>query len=191
MHDRPMTRRLAVALLVMALVVAACSSGTTPATVSSGSPAGTGQDLAQAWATALLVDVATGTPFRIADLSGKVVLVETMATWCPTCRAQQDDVHAALKQLPSDSVAYVVLDVDPSENADSLAAYRMSNGYTGMYAIAGDVVARALAADFGDQVLNPPSTPMIVIGTDGRVTLTDFGRKSADDIISLVQANGA
>jgi thiol-disulfide isomerase/thioredoxin len=147
--------------------------------------------LDQAWATAELVDVTTGDTFRIADHAGKVIFVETMAIWCPTCRAQQTDVRAALGSLPAESVAYVVLDVDPSESADSLARYRKSNSFVGTYAIAGKAVARALAEDFGDQVLNPPSTPIVIVSTDGRVTLTDFGRKSPTDIVGLAKANGA
>ena len=48
-----------------------------------------------------------------------------------------------------------------------------------------------LAGDFGDQFLNPPSTPMLIVGTDGTVTQTEFGHKSADELVALVQAHGA
>ena len=147
--------------------------------------------LDQAWATAELVDVSTGETFRIADHAGTVIVIETMAIWCTNCRAQQGDVQAALKRLPAGSVVYVVLDTEPSESGTSLAAYRERNGFDGRYAIAGVGVARALAAEFGDQVLNPPSTPMVVVGVDGRVTLTDFGHKSPDKIVALAEAHGA
>ncbi len=147
--------------------------------------------LAQVWATAELVDVSTGETFRIADHAGKVVIIETMAIWCSNCRIQQGNVQAALARLPAADVVYVVLDVDPNEEADSLAAYRIQNGFEGRYAIAGSVVARALAAEFGDQFLNPPSTPMLVIGTDGTVTRTDFGPKSPDELVALALAHGA
>ncbi len=165
--------------------------GTATATAMASEGAGSTPVLDQAWATAELVDVTTGETFRIADHAGKVIIIETMAIWCPTCRAQQGDVRSALGRLPADSVVYVVLDIDPSENATSLAQYRKSNSFPGQYAIAGAKVARALAGEFGDQVLNPPSTPIVVVGTDGQVTLTDFGRKSAGDIVDLAQANGA
>lgn len=143
------------------------------------------------WATAELIDTATGEPFTIADHAGKVVIVETMAIWCSNCRVQQRDVQEALARIPADRVVYVVLDVDPNESGDSLAAYRVKNGFEGRYAIAGTEVARALATDFGDQVLNPPSTPMIYIGTAGQVTLTDFGHKSPDELVALAEAHGA
>jgi thiol-disulfide isomerase/thioredoxin len=170
------------------------TSGPSPDAASSAAPTASsagGPVLDQSWATAGLVDVTTGETFRIADHAGQVIIIETMAIWCPSCRAQQNDVHAALDDLPADTVEYIVLDIDPSEQADSLAAYREDNRYTGTYAIAGPDVARALAGEFGDQVLNPPSTPIVIVGADGRVTLTDFGHKSVADIVALVQANGA
>jgi len=144
-----------------------------------------------AWAQAELTDVATGESFRIADLAGKAVIVETMAIWCTNCLAQQGDVYRALGDLDSDRVAYVLLDVDPNETAPALAEYRTRNGFTGTYVIAGRETARALADEYGDQVLNPPSTPMILIGTDGRITLTDFGHKSSETIVQLVRDHGA
>jgi thiol-disulfide isomerase/thioredoxin len=161
----------------------------------SDTPLASGDDgagsLTQAWATAVLTDVSTGETFRVADLAGTVVILETMAIWCSNCRAQQGDVQDALARLPTDRVVYVVLDVDPNEDAASLAEYRVANGFEGRYAIAGDDVARALAADFGDQFLNPPLTPMLIVGTDGTVTQTDFGHKNVDEIVDLAQAHGA
>jgi len=166
---------------------ASTSAGeTSPAT-----PATPAASLTQAWATAPLIDVSTGESFRIADHAGKVIIIETMAIWCSNCRTQQVDVQAALARLPADDVVYVVLDVDKSEDGDSLAAYRNKNGFQGRYAVAGNDVARALAADFGDQFLNPPSTPMVVVGTDGTVTRTDFVHKSGNDIVALAKAHGA
>ncbi len=190
--------RLAIALVAL-LSVAACGGSVTPATSSSTRPVGSapsgssssGAVLARTWATAELVDVTTGETFRLADLKGKVLIVETMAIWCSNCRTQQASVEQALAQLPADRVAYVLLDVDPNEDAASLAAYRSDHGYTGRYAIATPDVARALAADFGDQFLSPPSTPIVVVSADGTVTPTNFGQKSSADIVALAQAAGA
>lgn len=147
--------------------------------------------LDQVWATTQLTDVASGQPFRIADHAGSVIIIETMAIWCTNCRVQQDDVQTALARLPADNVVYIVLDVDPNEDAASLADYQVQHGYKGRYAIAETAVARALATEFGDLILNPPSTPMIVVGTDGTVTMTEFGHKSVDEIVALAESHGA
>lgn len=148
--------------------------------------------LDQPWATASLVDVSTGEAFRIADLAGRPVVIETMAIWCTKCFAQQQHVYEALGKLGADAVEYLLIDVDPSESAEALAAYRDRHGFTGRYVVADRDLARALAAEFGDQVLNPPATPMIVIGSDGRVTLTPYGQpKSPDEIVALAREHGA
>jgi thiol-disulfide isomerase/thioredoxin len=197
-------------ITVTGLLVAACASASgtpagsataptpppTPVTSPAGSD-GTGSPLPVAvdrpWATAELVDVSTGQPFRIADLvaDGKVVFVETMAIWCTNCRAQQADAMTALGQLDRSKVAWIGLDVDPSEMADALAAYGPRWGFDFTYALAGTEVARALVDDFGDLVISPPSTPIVVVGTDGTVTLTDYGHKSVDQIVQLAVAHGA
>jgi hypothetical protein len=217
------TRRLPALLATAALLVAGCAtaSGTpvgsatapTPSAAPVATPPGSAGSrsepppsasaspsvsaptvvLDRPWATAELVDVATGQPFRIADLvaDGKVVFVETMAIWCTNCRAQQADAMTALGRLDRSRVAWIGLDVDPSETAEALAGYGPRWGFEFTYAIAGTDVSRALAADFGDLVLSPPSTPIIVVGTDGTVTLTDYGHKSVDQIVALAGAHGA
>lgn len=140
------------------------------------------------WATAELVDVATGEAFTIAGLvaAGRPVIVETMAIWCTSCLAQQKRIEEALERGEPGAAAYVVLTVDPSEDASKLARYREQQGFDGIYAVAGRDVTRALADEFGDQVLNPPATPVVIISPAGRVTLTPFGPKSADDIAALL-----
>jgi thiol-disulfide isomerase/thioredoxin len=143
------------------------------------------------WATAELVDVATGEVFTIAGLAaaGRPVIVETMAIWCTNCLAQQQRIEEALEKEEPGAAAYVVLTVDPSEDAAKLARYREQHGFAGIYAVAGRDVARALADEFGDQVLNPPATPVVIVSPAGQVTLTAFGPKSADDIAALVAAH--
>ena len=150
-------------------------------------------ELTQAWATAELTDVRNGERFRIADLvaDGRVVFLETMAIWCTNCRRQQGDVVSALAQLDPARVTWIGIDVDASESADALADYSRTLGFDWPFVVAGRDLARSLAAEFGDQVLSPPSTPIVVIGTDGRVTLTEFGHKSVDRIVQLATEYGA
>ena len=206
---------LHVALLVVVLV-AACTPGSantapasppaatamppahSPATSAAGASAtptaAPAVAMAQPWATEALVNVQTGETFRIADLvaGGNVVIVETMAIWCPNCRQQGAEVQAALAELgPTSKVAYVVLDVDLNEDAAALADYQTQTGFDGKYAIAGIPVARALADEFGANMLNPPLTPIVIVGTDGIGTLTAHGAKSSEQIVALVRDAGA
>jgi thiol-disulfide isomerase/thioredoxin len=34
-----------------------------------------------------------GTPLRLRDLQGQVVLINVWATWCPPCRAEMPAIH--------------------------------------------------------------------------------------------------
>jgi thiol-disulfide isomerase/thioredoxin len=66
-----------------------------------------------AWYGADLTNAATGETFRIQDLKGKVVLVETMAMWCPTCLSQEKEVKALYEQLGQrDDFVSIGIDVD-------------------------------------------------------------------------------
>lgn len=162
---------------------------------SSGSPAtpATGTRMTQSWANATLTDVTTGESFAIADLAeaGQVVFLEPMAIWCSNCRRQQHDALAALGQLDRSKVTWLSLDVELSETPEALKDYSRQQGFDFRFAVATRDLAIALADEFGDLVLSPPSTPIIVIGSDGSVELTDFGHKSVDEIIALAKARGA
>ena len=52
-----------------------------------------------AWLSTSLTNAATDESFTLQDFKGKVVLVETMAIWCPTCLRQQKEVKALHDQL--------------------------------------------------------------------------------------------
>lgn len=142
-----------------------------------------------AWANLTLTDVRTGQAFTIADLAGKVIFVEPMAAWCSKCKAQQEIAKGSVAALPD--VVYVSLGVDPGESDATLAKYADRSGFPWTYAVATRDVARALADAFGPNVLNPPATPIIVIGTDGKVTLTPFGEKSAEQLVEIAREHGA
>ncbi len=166
----------------------------TPAT-SAAPPSGSGPAAVvvdRPWATATLTDVATDKPFRITDIvgSGKVVFLETMAIWCSNCRAQQIEATVAFKELDPERVEWVVIDVESSETAEALAAYREQNRFPFTYSIADVAFARALVADFGEIVLSPPSVNIIVIGTDGRITALR-GHKNAEELRRLAAEHGA
>jgi hypothetical protein len=135
-----------------------------------------------AWQTNALTDVRSGEQFAIADLAGKVVVIEPMAIWCTNCARQQREAAKALAVLSSDDIVYVSLDVDPGEHAADLAAYADERGFDWRFAVADRAMARALAQAFGDQVLAPPSTPKIIMAPDGRFEGPRYGIQDASAI---------
>lgn len=158
------------------LLLAGCSAAASATEVPVGS-----------WRTMPLTAVGTGETFTIADLKGKLVVIEPMAIWCVSCQLQQREVAAALERGSHPDLVYLSLDVDPNERPEDLARYAEESGFSWKFAVASREVARALADEFGDQVLSPPSTPSIVIGADGGLIEKHLGIRGADDLAALFE----
>lgn len=141
-----------------------------------------------AWFGAALTDVATGASFTLNDFHGQVVLVETLAVWCPKCLQQQQQVkalHAALGER-ADFVS-LGLGIDPHESAEILRDYAAAQGFDWRFAVAPAEVVRELAALYGNQFLNPPSTPMLIIDRQGAAHPLPFGIKSAEALQAALE----
>jgi thiol-disulfide isomerase/thioredoxin len=140
-----------------------------------------------AWFDVRMANVNTGELFSINDFAGKVVLVETMAQWCSSCKKQQTEVKSLVEQFAGTSdLVVVILDIDPNETGDALKTYVSTNGFSGFYAVAPAEVARDIGNLYGAQFLNPPSTPVLIIDRKGEVHLLPFGIKSAEDLKEAV-----
>jgi cytochrome oxidase Cu insertion factor (SCO1/SenC/PrrC family) len=140
------------------------------------------------WFKASLVDVNSDKTFTLADFKGKVILVETLAMWCSNCLKQQGQVQIVHDLVGErDDFVSIGLDIDPNENADALKAYTSNNGFDWIYAVAPGEVSREIAQRYGDQFLNPPSTPMLIIDRQGDVHPLPFGIKYAEDLLDTLQ----
>jgi len=135
-----------------------------------------------------LVNVRTGENFSINDFKGKVVLVETLAMWCPNCKKQQAQVKALHEALGMNKdLVSIGLDIDPNENASDLKTYTDNNGFDWIYAVAPAEVSREIGNLYGDQFLNPPSTPILVIDRKGQAHPLPFGIKGADELMKFIE----
>ncbi|HEX7472701.1 MAG TPA: redoxin family protein [Candidatus Limnocylindrales bacterium] len=141
-----------------------------------------------AWFDIRMTDVLTGQTFAMNDFAGKVVLVEAMAEWCPTCIEQQREVQKLHDLLASSSeVVSVSLDIDVHEDAPSLKHYATSLGHAWHYAVAPLEVARALGNLYSAEYLNPPFSPMLLIDRGGVATSLPYGVKTADYLRATVE----
>lgn len=142
-----------------------------------------------AWFGASFTDVRSGETFTINDFKGKVVLVETMAVWCSTCYQQQTEIKALYESLGMrDDFVILSLDIDPNEDESVLAGYTQQNSeFDWRYAIASPEIAREIGNTYGDQFLNPPSAPVLVIDRHGAAHSLPFGVKSAEDLLKMIQ----
>lgn len=183
-------RSLALVLIGM-ILLAGCAGQILPAQ----SPSGSGeasQDVKPTldldWFAMDLTDAVSGDTFNMNDFAGKVVLVETMAMWCPNCLVQANEVrkmHEALGN-PEDLVS-VSLDVDTNEDSATLKKYVEEYGFDWRFAVAPLLVARALGNRYSAEYLNPPISPMLLIDRDGEVHQLDYGFKSAETLQEFVE----
>jgi hypothetical protein len=140
------------------------------------------------WYKVSMTNVQTGENFTIADYSGKVVLVETLAMWCSKCFRQQENVKELHNLLGMrDDFVSVGIDIDPNERADALKNYVGKNDFDWVYSVAPTEVAREIGQLYGTQFLNPPSTPMLIIDRHGEAHPLPFGIKSAQDLLNYLE----
>jgi thiol-disulfide isomerase/thioredoxin len=166
---------------------AVAASPASPSVPAASPPAATGATQSQeaarpAWQTIALRDVRSGETFTLADLAGRLVVIEPMAIWCTNCERQQREAAKALTALEGEDVVYISLDVDPGEAEADLARYADERDFDWRFAVAGRELSRALAQAFGDQVLSPPSTPKIVLIPGGEVLGPSFGISDASAV---------
>ena len=180
MRTKTIIHALALTLILTSFLLTACgTSVSTPTPETAARPE---------WFGIELTDVQTGKTFTMNDYAGKVVLVETMAMWCPNCIVQAHEVRKLHGLLDNpDDVISVSLDVDVNEDAASLKDYSEGYGFDWHFAIAPLEVARALGNLYTAQYLNPPLSPMLIIDKNGDVHHLEYGKKSAEMLLESVQ----
>ena len=130
------------------------------------------------WYNVDLVDVSTGETFKVNDLQGKVILIETMAVWCPICTQQQQQTRLLHDELGErEDFVSLSLDIDPNESQDILKSHVDRYGFNWLYAVVPPEVSREIGDLYGRQYLNPPAAPMLIIDRQGEAHLLPFGVK--------------
>jgi thiol-disulfide isomerase/thioredoxin len=176
------------AILLTSQLLSACGSPTSRAlpTTSAGA---TAPFTAPDWFKIAMTDVRTDTTFTINDFAGKVVLIETIAQWCPNCLFQQGEMRNLRQQLgnPQDLIV-ISLDVDVHEDEASLKKYTADFGFDWRFAVARLEVARAFGNLYSAEYLNPPLDPMLLIDRQGTVYQLPYGLKQADTLQKSVES---
>ncbi len=141
------------------------------------------------WFSIPLTDVQTGESFTIDDFAGKVVLLETMAMWCPNCLFQANEVRKLHELLGNpDDLISVSLDVDSNEDEAALKEYTQEFGFDWRFVIAPLEIQRDLGNLYTAQYLNPPLSPMMIIDRDGNVHHLEYGLKEAETLKKNLEA---
>ena len=118
------------------------------------------------------VQMFDGSTVKLADLKGKVVLLNFWATWCPPCRAElarvEKDIIEKFKGEP-----FVFIPVSRGEKRETVAAFREKMGYT--FPMGLDTDGRVYA-EYA-QTYIPRN---FLIGKDGKVVKASVGYDEAE-----------
>ncbi len=107
-----------------------------------------------------------GRPVRLSDYTGRPVLINAWATWCPPCRAEMPALHAFYQAHQADGLE--LLAINAGEAQATAASFITAQGFT--FPVLLDPGARLLDA------LGIRSFPTsVLVGRDGRVKFIHIG----------------
>lgn len=131
-----------------------------------------------------LIDIATGEEFRITDFD-KPILLESFAVWCPTCRKQQEEIKA-LHEDVGDTVVSISLDTDPNEEEEIIQEHIDEHGFDWYFAISPVEFTQSLIDEYGVNVVNAPSAPVVLICNEQSYFL-ESGVKKAEELKAHIE----
>lgn len=137
------------------------------------------------WKEVELTDAVTGETFKISELEGQTIMLESFAVWCPTCLQQQKEMEKL--SAIDENIVHISLDTDPNEDVEIVKEHAQRNGFDWYFAVAPVEMTEALIDEFGRGVVNAPSAPVILICEDGSARLLDRGLKSSDELVTELE----
>ena len=114
-----------------------------------------------------------GTPHDLAQLRGRVVLVNFWATWCPPCRREMPSMERLSQTLKGE--AFSVLAVDVGEDADTIDAFTSQFDAMPTFPILLDTRSRTRQAW---KVAGLPTT--FLVDRQGRIVASAIGGREFD-----------
>ena len=73
------------------------------------------------------------------EFRGKPIFLNLWATWCGPCRAEMPSIQKLYEKVNKDSVAFVILSLDPEDQLQKVSKYVESKEFTFPVFIAGDL----------------------------------------------------
>lgn len=121
-----------------------------------------------------------GTPLRLSDLRGKVVLLNFWATWCPPCKAEMPDLNA-LHQKYGAEHDFTVVGINMEERAADVSAFARARQIT--FPLLLDPEGAVSAGRYAIRSL-PTS---LIIDREGRIRDMWMGQISLEAMVARLQ----
>lgn len=171
--------RVALTLAALALAAAGCNStdmqpaangpkgnatdGAKPNGMTTTAATPTGPRMLPASALDAPLETLDGKPFKLADLKGKVLVIDLWATWCTPCRVSTPELVSLQKEFGPKGFEVIGLDIDPdSDTPEDVRAFAKEFKVNYKLAFADRELARALMRGG-----NIPQS--IIVSRDGQI----------------------
>lgn len=131
------------------------------------------------------VDALSGDTVRLADLRGKVVMLQFTASWCGVCRKEMPQIESRIWQRHKNDTTFVLLGIDRDEPAEKVARFVEQTGVTYPLVLDPDADIFGLYADKQAGV-----TRNVIIGRDGRIVMMTrlYEEKEFEHMVAVIDS---
>jgi len=122
-----------------------------------------------------------GSKFRVGDLTGKVVVLNFWASWCPPCRVEAPDLESVSQQTKASGVRFIGVNVRDSRDSASAFQRTFKITYPSLYDQSDRVALQIKGAP-------PNSLPFtVVLDRQGRIAVVIRRSVRAAELLPIVR----
>lgn len=131
------------------------------------------------------VDALSGDTVRLADLRGKVVMLQFTASWCGVCRKEMPQIESRIWQRHKNDTTFALLGIDRDEPVEKVARFVEQTGVTYPLVLDPDADIFGLYADKQAGV-----TRNVIIGRDGRIVMMTrlYEEKEFEHMVAVIDS---
>ncbi|MGW3304669.1 TlpA family protein disulfide reductase [Streptomyces rubiginosohelvolus] len=128
-----------------------------------------------------------GNPMDVADLRGKVVVINAWGSWCPPCRAEAPHFNRVAKEMKGKGVEFFGIN---ARDRDINLSRAFEEDYKMVYPSLYDPIGKSLLSGFPKGTLNPQALPTtILLDRNGKIaarSLSGMNDEALRDLIDPV-----